>query len=253
MACAPGQQIACACPGGAQGVQVCDQTGLFYGACSCGTTSATSAAATSATNGATTATTATSGTTTTTVGTTTVASSTSTGTVIPCAMNADLNQVTLYSNPPDLASWPVTTQLTEVDFTTNGVHVAFSKEDGAGRWPDVTPPGWTGPLEYTLGMVECINGQWYGAAVIEYWNGLYAMGGNVGANNQIAMNWYYDQIRWGKLASRQPAQGEMVGVFVAAGNLRNITSDDPAQSPTMERSNVVYMPFPGPNGSMNAF
>jgi hypothetical protein len=104
-----------------------------------------------------------------------------------------------------------------------------------------------------MGMVECIGGQWYGSAVIEFWYGLPASGGNVAQNNQIAVNWYYDPIRWGMLAGRQPATGETIGIFVAAGNLRNITSDDSAQSPVMERSNVVTMPFPDVNGSTNSF
>jgi MYXO-CTERM domain-containing protein len=33
MACVPGQQVACACAGGSQGVQVCDATGDAYGMC----------------------------------------------------------------------------------------------------------------------------------------------------------------------------------------------------------------------------
>jgi len=33
--CLAGQQVACACSGNAQGVQVCDATGAFFGACSC--------------------------------------------------------------------------------------------------------------------------------------------------------------------------------------------------------------------------
>ncbi len=164
-----------------------------------------------------------------------------------------MHQVTLYSNPPDLADWPVTTMLTEVDFTNDGVALSFSKKEGADRWPDVVPPGWSGPLQYTIGMVECINGQWYGSAVIEVWYDLPAAGGNVALNDQVAVNWYYDANRWGLLAGRQPATGETIGIFVAAGNLRNITSDDPAQSPVMERSNVVLVPMPDVNGSMNSF
>src|SRR5204863_5255630 len=35
-ACAPGQQIACVCPGGKQGAQACAQDGHGYGACDCG-------------------------------------------------------------------------------------------------------------------------------------------------------------------------------------------------------------------------
>ena len=45
----------------------------------------------------------------------------------------------------------------------------------------------------------------------------------------------------GPMAGYQPQQGELVGVFVAAGNLRNVT--DGSQSPLKERSNVVIVPF----------
>lgn len=34
--CVPGQQVACACPGGGEGVQVCATDGSFFGPCSCG-------------------------------------------------------------------------------------------------------------------------------------------------------------------------------------------------------------------------
>ena len=190
---------------------------------------------------------------------------------LPCPggpTQLDMSLVTLYSNPPDLTNWPITTTLTEVDFVSGGLALTFAKKEPPNRWPDVTPPGWGGPLQYTIGMVECINGQWYGSAVIEVWYDLPAAGGNVaedittmgqctsfgnGSNCQIAKNWYYDAGRWGMLAGRQPAPGETIGVFVAAGNLRQVTTDDPAQSPVMERSNIVLMPMPDFSGSMNAF
>lgn len=35
-ACTPGQQIACACPGGPSGAQACNAAGSGYGACDCG-------------------------------------------------------------------------------------------------------------------------------------------------------------------------------------------------------------------------
>ena len=60
---------------------------------------------------------------------------------------------------------------------SNGVHVEFSKKQGAGRWPDFTPRGWDGPLQYTLGMVLSISGQLYASAPIEFWTGLDAAGG----------------------------------------------------------------------------
>jgi hypothetical protein len=180
----------------------------------------------------------------------------------------DLHQVTLFDNPSNLADWAVTTQITEVDFqymAMDGVHVEFSKRDGPGSWPDITPPGWNGPLEYTLGMVEKINGQWYGSAAIQFWRGLPASGGNVaadivtmaqctlfgmGSTCQVAKNWYYDG-RWGALAGYQPATAEMIGIFVVAGNLRGVT--DGSQSPVQERSNVVLMPMPTFAGAKYTF
>ncbi|HEY8089523.1 MAG TPA: hypothetical protein VIF09_16795 [Polyangiaceae bacterium] len=180
----------------------------------------------------------------------------------------DLHQATLYDNPPGLADWPVTTQITDVEFQyqgADGVHVEFSKRDGTGSWPDVTPPGWTGPLEYTLGFAEYINGQWYASAAIEFWRGLPAAGGNVAedidtkaqctafgaaSSCQVAKNWYYDG-RWGALAGYQPATGEIIGVFVVAGNLRGVT--DGSQSPVQERSNVVLVPMPGFAGAKYTF
>jgi hypothetical protein len=160
-----------------------------------------------------------------------------------------MHQIILYNNPSNLADWPITTELTLVEFGDN-VHVEFSKQDGADRWPDITPPGWDGPLQYTLGLAEYIDGQWYGSAAIQFWYGLYSSGGNVALDNQIAVNWYYDS-RWGELAGRQPATGEIVGVFVVAGNVRGVT--DGSQSPAMERSNVVLVAFPDVNGASYRF
>ncbi len=186
----------------------------------------------------------------------------------PPPTSLDLHQVTLFDNPADLADWPVTTLITDVEFQYNGkdgVHVEFSKRDGAGSWPDVTPPGWQGPLEYTLGIVEQIDGQWYGSAAIQFWRNLDAFGGNVASDIvsngpcaafgeasscQIGKNWYYDA-RWGRLAGRQPATGETFGIFVAAGNLRGVT--DGSQSPARERSNVVLVRMPDFGGAKYTF
>jgi hypothetical protein len=166
----------------------------------------------------------------------------------------DLHDATILDNPPNLADWPVTTTITDLEFQYNGmdgVHVEFSKRDGAGSWPDVTPPGWSGPLEYTLGLAELINGHWYASAAIQFWRGLEQSGGNAGADQQVAKNWYYDG-RWGAMAGYQPAPGEIIGVFVVAGNVRGVT-DDGTQSPVRERSNVVLVPMPTAAGAKYTF
>ena len=162
---------------------------------------------------------------------------------------SDLHLATLFDNPTDMADWPVTTTITLVELG-DGVHVEFSKQDGDDRWPDVTPPGWDGPLQYTMGLAEYIDGQWYASAAIQFWYGLYSSGGNLAVDDQVAVNWYYDG-RWGELAGRQPETGEIVGLFVVAGNLRGVT--DGSQSPVIERSDVVLFPFPGPEGATYTF
>ncbi len=152
----------------------------------------------------------------------------------------NMSAARVYNSPTDLASWTVSTAITSVVFGGDGTSVQFSKKDGPGRWPDVTPPGWNGPLEYTLGMCLNIGGQWDCSAVIEVWNGLDPVGG---PPSQIGLNWFYDPVRWGPMAGHQPAPGETVGVFVCEGDCRNNTAG--SSSPLRERSNVVLVKFPG--------
>jgi hypothetical protein len=162
----------------------------------------------------------------------------------------DLHQVTVYNNPADVANWPVTTMITKLDIKPSGVHLVFSKQDGPGRWPDIIPPGWDGPLQYTVGIVMNIGGKWYGSAAIQYWYGLYESGGNIAEPGQIPKNWYYDG-RWGNLQGYQPKPGELIGFFVVAGNVRGV--EDGSQSPQKERSNIVLVRLPSPAGGTYTF
>ena len=114
-------------------------------------------------------------------------------------------------------------------------------------------------------MAEYIDGHWYASAAIEFWRGLSASGGNVASDVvtlgqctafghasscQVAKNCFYDG-RWGNLAGYQPSTGEIVGIFVVAGNLRGVT--DGSQSPVQERSNVVLVPMPSFSGAKYTF
>jgi len=160
---------------------------------------------------------------------------------VPGAAGDQINMAAaaIYNSPTDLASWTVSTAITSVNFLGDGISVQFSKKDGPGRWPDVTPPGWDGALEYTLGMCLNINGQWDCSAVIQVWNGLDPAGG---PPSGIGQNWFYDPLRWGPMTGHQPAHGETVGIFVCEGDCRNNTKGD--LSPLRERSNVVLVKFP---------
>lgn len=153
----------------------------------------------------------------------------------------DLNSVIITAgSPKDVANWAITTTITGMDFRGDGVRVDFSKKDGPGRWPDVVPPGWDGPLQYTLWMVVYIDGRWYTSGGAEYWYGLDRQGGSP---NEFAYNWYYSPAVWGPLANHQPANGERVGFFVTAGDAR--AKDVRTVN---ERSNVVALPFPSGGG-----
>jgi hypothetical protein len=159
-----------------------------------------------------------------------------------------LAAATILNSPRDLARWPITTSITGIDIRSSGVHVEFSKAFGPGRWPDFTPPGWDGALQYTLGMMLNIDGQWYASAPVEFWYGLDRSGG---PPSQYALNWFYDPARWAPMTYHQPQVGEQIGFFVCAGDCRN--SSDGSKSPVKERSNVIIVTMPSDAGGTFRF
>src|SRR5262249_19953192 len=133
----------------------------------------------------------------------------------PAAANdmEPMSSATILNSPRDLARWPITTGIGLVDLRSSGVRVDFSKKSGPGRWPDYTPPGWDGPMQYTLGMVLNINGTWYASAPVQFWYGLERSGGPPA---QDALNWVYQPARCAPMTYHQPAVGEQIGFFVCA-------------------------------------
>jgi hypothetical protein len=151
----------------------------------------------------------------------------------------DVTKAIMLANPGNfMVSWAQTANITSVDFEPDYFYVDFDKRTSPDRWPDV--PFGSGSLQYTLGL--CLNlygqGQWYCSAAIQYW-----FGRDNGASDNIGGDWYYDPARWGPMAGYQPANGEIVGIFVGAGNLRDVS--DGSGSYVFERSNVLLMPFGG--------
>ena len=154
----------------------------------------------------------------------------------------DMHSVIVRGPGGDVANWPVTTTIRVLDANFGGFFVDF---DAKSRWPEVVPPGWDGGIQYTLWIVEKINGQWITAGGVEYWRGLERQGG---PPSRLASNWYYSAQVWGELATHQPAPGEQVGFFVTAGDQR--AKDVRAVT---ERSNVVLVPFPSDSGAYYPF
>jgi hypothetical protein len=148
----------------------------------------------------------------------------------------DMTQAVILDNPRDLGSWAETSKVTSVDFSTGFVLVDFDKRDGPNRWPDV--PFGSGDLQYTLGL--CVNngGTWYCSAVVQFWYGrdleASAPAGDIGRE------WFYDG-RWGPILGYQPAIGETVGVFAAAGNLRDASYSLASCPRVCERTNVAFV------------
>jgi hypothetical protein len=147
----------------------------------------------------------------------------------------DLSQAAVYNSPRDIASWAVTSRITRIDMDPSaGLNLEFTTKDS---WPDYVPPGFDGPLEYTVWAVVNVNGQWNTSGFIQMWRGRAFTGAPILSN--FAINWAYDS-RWGPMAGYQPHAGELMGFFVSAGNARNFTE----VSSLRERSNVVVVPLP---------
>jgi hypothetical protein len=160
----------------------------------------------------------------------------------------NFQQAIIRDSPVYLASWPITTAIRVLELRPNGIHVEFSKQNGPGRWPDWTPPGWDGALQYSLGMALNIGGQWFAAAPIQFWYGLDQSGG---PPSEYALNWFYNPGRWAPMTTHQPAVGETIGFFVCAGDCRGRV--DGSGSPVKERSNVVLVRMPSNSGARYTF
>jgi len=144
--------------------------------------------------------------------------------------------VPVFNSPTDVASWPVTTTISEVTLSPEqGISVVF---DAQGRWPDFTPPGWQGPIQYTLWLVVPNVGA---SGFIQMWRGRPGSGAYETKSffSDYNINWAYDG-RWGALSAYHPKPGDSIGVFVTAGNARGVNGVTSAR----ERSNVALITLP---------
>jgi hypothetical protein len=151
----------------------------------------------------------------------------------------DLHQAIIVNSPRDLADWPEGARITNVTFTGEAFHVDFDRRQGAGKWPEMTPPGWSGGIQYTLGMCVDNHDQWFCSAVVQFWDGRSLDDST--PPSYVGRNWFYDG-RWAPILGYQPSDGETVGLWVGSGNLRDGAGFTAASCPRVcERSNVAMV------------
>jgi hypothetical protein len=146
----------------------------------------------------------------------------------------DISQVNIL-NSPNVSTWAETAQITSVNLSP--VSVQFTKKDGQDAWPDhCCYSGFTGPLQYTIWLIENIDGQWYGSGGIEFWHDRADTGDSI---YQARQDWYYATDRWGPMATHVLQSGEQIGIMVTAGDARNNNG-----TILNERSNIYLITLP---------
>lgn len=143
-------------------------------------------------------------------------------------------------NAPDVSQWPARATITGISFDGSTTRIAFSKSDGPDRWPDVTPAGWTGALQYTIWLCLQNGGQWACSAFVQMWHGRDGSGSpsDPDVPSVYDKHWYYAS-RWAPLNGHGPIQtSEPIGFLVTSGNAR----DNAGPMSVQERSNVVVVP-----------
>lgn len=161
----------------------------------------------------------------------------------------DMGRAVFVNSPSDTGRRPATAHIMSIEFRSNGWKVEHDRRTGPNRWPDTAPrfkPDGSGEIEmgalqYTIGLCRHTGAYWTCSSVVQCWWNRIDQGEGVGgfgtgaAPDAIAREWFYDS-RWGELAGWQPAYGEEVGVYVAAGDGRNTGATYPGQ--LAERSDV---------------
>src|SRR3954467_611262 len=158
----------------------------------------------------------------------------------------NIQQATILDSPDNFAFFTETAKITTLIMGPSGINVDFTKKNGSDRWPDIFPRGFSGPIQYCLGLAFKIDGRWYASAPIEMWNDR-AEGG--GPPQDYALNWFYNPTRWAPMTFHQPEPGETIGFFVVAGDVRGFNSNQKFQ----ERSSVVLIPMPDGGGATYSF
>jgi hypothetical protein len=160
----------------------------------------------------------------------------------------DMRQAVIHDNPPDVAYWGETAKITMVEFRDDAFLVDFDKRDGPDHWPEASFGA--GGIEYTLGLCGNLGGTWHCSAVVQFWFGRELTAST--PPSYVGRNWFYDS-RWGPLNGYQPQDGETVGVWVGAGNLRGQSYTGVTCPRVCERSNVQMVSWANGGDTLYTF
>jgi hypothetical protein len=156
--------------------------------------------------------------------------------VLACALPATAQDATdpssvIINGGADVRSWAVTTTITALSTSQQGIEAMFSKRQGS-DWPDVIPSGWAGPVYYTVWLGTRLSNGVHLAASLNVYRGQAGSGaGDVTNIGQYSQNlWYLD----GELKSHVVTEGETLYLMVTAGGMRGTSAVT-----VQERSNIV--------------
>ncbi len=154
----------------------------------------------------------------------------------------DFSAAVVYSSPADIATWPITTSLDRLVMRPGsdaGLSFAFAANQ---TWPDYTPPGWDGPIQYTVWAGVFVDGRWHIAGFIQMWRTRPSTGAPILSQWR---DWAYDANRWGPMVDYRPKAGDRMLFFLSAGNARRGSAGAEGDVTSVrERSNAVIVELP---------
>lgn len=129
--------------------------------------------------------------------------------LLPTAARAQTFADLQFLQTADVKSWAPTSRITKIELLPDNMTIEHTRGD----WPEITPPGWDGPIQFTV-FAAINQGAWITAGGLEFWKGRTETGDPI---NHIMHDWYSFEPR---LDTHQIRAGEQVCFFVAAGDLR---------------------------------
>lgn len=154
------------------------------------------------------------------------------------------SDVDIHQSPADALSWPITKTIKALELRDDGGEAfgvsvlmsPYTAEQGRDTWPDFVPPGWDGPLRYTLWLMTYCQSRWHATAAIEFWHNRVWSGAPL---LRFYKEWTY---QWDTGQKCAPKRGDTIGFFVTSGQTRlnkGVYGNGPDGRPVKERSNIV--------------